>query len=571
MKKVYYATIFLVFVLLALFFVFGKKEELPYEYAFAKRGDIKQIVSVTGNVKPKKSIDLGFEVSGIILKINSNKDFVKKGDVLAVLNLNEIDKKIEQARAKIEAEQKALKSAEAALSAEISRLEEMEKGTREEEIKIAETEVKNAQINLDDAKANLENIKQKAEIDTTNLYNDIDDILNDAYTKTNDALNNKIASLFSEFNPNDFKLTFEVLDQSLKFKAQNERLSSELLLANIKDILSNLDVSDRDLAKNSLSLALGNLKQIRDFLNILSDAVDVSFGLSLSEKETFKNNVDLAWTEVNSLIAKIDNQIQAINLQESINQNNISQAEAKVNSAKNNLAFAKDNLALKKAGFSEEQIEAQRQKVVQAESNVGQQKAILKQAESELKRLEIEREKRILKAPIDGEASWEEIEAGEFVSFGKKIVSISSKDLYEIEAYIPEADITKIKKGQKAKVTLDAYGEDVVFEAKVSKISSSETILEGVSTYKVKFLFEGIDKKVNSGMTANLDIITQSKNDVIFVPKRAVYDKEGKKFVKVVQNGKIFEKEVSVGIKGIGVVEIIDGLSEGDKVVVLFK
>src|SRR5581483_10901237 len=95
---------------------------------------------------------------------------------------------------------------------------------------------------------------------------------------------------------------------------------------------------------------------------------------------------------------------------------------------------------------------------------------------------------------------------------------------FQIDANIAEADIAKVALGQKATVTLDAYGPDVVFNATVIKIDPAETIVDGVPTYKTTFQFDTPDDRIKSGMTANIDIQGDSHTDVLAVPERAVID-----------------------------------------------
>jgi len=141
---------------------------------------------------------------------------------------------------------------------------------------------------------------------------------------------------------------------------------------------------------------------------------------------------------------------------------------------------------------------------------------------------------------------------------------------FQIEANIPEADIAKVKPGQTANVTLDAYGPDVLFHASVVSVDPAETIVDGVPTYKTTFQFEGTDARIKSGMTANIDIQGQMHENVLSVPQRAVVNHNGKKYV-TIKTGKNTTKEVvvSLGLRGSdGAIEITDGLSVGDEVVV---
>ncbi len=137
-----------------------------------------------------------------------------------------------------------------------------------------------------------------------------------------------------------------------------------------------------------------------------------------------------------------------------------------------------------------------------------------------------------------------------------------------ISAAVPEVDVAKITIGDKAEVTLDAYGDTTVFPAAVSSIDPAETVIEGVPTYKVTLYFNDRDERVRSGMTANLDILTERREGVFRIPSRAVTTKDGKKIVRVPDISGLREVVVETGLRGSdGSIEIVSGLSEGDEVV----
>ena len=105
-------------------------------------------------------------------------------------------------------------------------------------------------------------------------------------------------------------------------------------------------------------------------------------------------------------------------------------------------------------------------------------------------------------------------------------------------------------------------------------IDPAETILENVPTYKVTLQFDQKDDRVRSGMTANIDILTNERNNVLIIPFRAVIDSDGKKSVRVLEsNGKKYTTvSINLGLKGSdGNIEVVNGLKVGQKVVTFIK
>jgi len=564
------AAVVIVLVLGSLFF--GGQTQVTYQTAQAQKTDVIQEINVTGTVKPKESVDLAFEVSGKVSEIFADVgDEVKKGDKLISLNSADLYAQLSQAQASLDTAKARLKQFQAALSVEKTKLTELQKGTRPEEIQIAETAVANAQKDLDDANTNLSNVQQKADIDLSNLYDDVPNVLNDAYTSTDDALNKQIISLFSENTPNDFKLTFDITDASLKNEVEQKRQISENELVALKNEIDALTPSSN--YDNALTNAKNHIIVARDMLSKLSQALDISTGLSASTLTTYKGYVNTARTNVNAEISSIDSQIQSISSQKIINQNAIFTAQSSVNDAQNALATAQDNLNLKKAGSTQEQLQAQENRVVQYEANVAEQEAQIKQAQASIANYQALIQKTTIYSPIDGTLTKQDLEVGEVVSPGVKVLAVIDRSKYNIEVYIPEADIAKAKLNDMARVTLDAYGNDVLFSAKIESIDPAETVIEGVSTYKSVLAFDDSNEKIKSGMTANVDITTGKSENVISIPQRAVIEKDGKKIVRILEKGNnVREVEVETGLKGSdGTIEIKSGISEGQNVVVFIQ
>jgi len=216
-------------------------------------------------------------------------------------------------------------------------------------------------------------------------------------------------------------------------------------------------------------------------------------------------------------------------------------------------------LILKEAGAEPEKIAAQQARVKAAEASVSN--------------IEAQLQKTVLRSPITGVVTRQDAKIGEIIGANSVITSLISDAAFEIKANIPEVDITKVEVGDSARVTLDAYGNDVVFTVTVSMIDPAETVIEGVSTYKVTFGFEENDDRIRSGMTANIDVETERREQVLYVPQRAVITKDQLKLIRVVTGKNTFEEvEIEIGIRGsYGNIEIISGIEEGDQIVTFIK
>ena len=207
------------------------------------------------------------------------------------------------------------------------------------------------------------------------------------------------------------------------------------------------------------------------------------------------------------------------------------------------------------------------------------------QAKASLALVRAQLSKYRLVAPFSGIVANIDVKEGQIVSPNEIMVSLMGNINFQIETNISEADIAKISVNDSAKVTMDAYGKDDVFNAKVIHIDPAGRIVDGITVYKVTLEFDLDDERILSGLTADLDILTDEKNDVLYIPSRNVISRDGKKYVMVVtdknsddnrfanltvvsekDNQNTFEIEITTGLKGSdGRIEVISGLKEGDK------
>src|SRR3989344_4264594 len=295
----------------------------------------------------------------------------------------------------------------------------------------------NAQLNK--AKADLASQQaklDKAGIDLNNYYGDVINAVNTAYTSANDAVRLKIDSLFSDDETDTPKLTFDSNDSQDKLSSQEQRLLMRDKLNNWLSQINSLNTnSTNGTLEQRLIDAKANLNAIYDFLNLLVNTTTNALSLSASTLNSYKTSLNDARSEIDSAISSIA----------SLNKN-ISSQKASINSLQ----------------------------------------ADIKSYEAGVENINAQISKTFLRSPISGVVTKQDAKTGEIASPNSVVVSIISSGSYEIDSNIPEVDIARIKVGNNAKITLDAYGNDVIFQAVVVSIDPGETVIEGVSTYLTK-------------------------------------------------------------------------------------
>jgi HlyD family secretion protein len=137
-----------------------------------------------------------------------------------------------------------------------------------------------------------------------------------------------------------------------------------------------------------------------------------------------------------------------------------------------------------------------------------------------------------------------------------------------VDANVDEVDVAKLSVGRPAEVTFDAL-PDRRFRGQVAAVAPSGNSTSGVVTYPIAINIQiPDDVTLPSGLTASVNITINRKTDVMVVPTRAVRRQGREQQVEVVSGSGTQMKTVQVGISNDQQTEIVDGLADGDVVVV---
>jgi macrolide-specific efflux system membrane fusion protein len=167
-------------------------------------------------------------------------------------------------------------------------------------------------------------------------------------------------------------------------------------------------------------------------------------------------------------------------------------------------------------------------------------------------------------APIDAEVIVRAFEPGQTVTAADAVLVLSNRLI--VNAQVDETDIGRVKVGQKAVVSLDAY-PDVKVASKVEHISYESKVVNNATIYEVDILPDKVPDVFRSGMSALVEIVERQKNGVLRVPVTAVARGRKKTTVTVLEDGREVRREVRLGASDEKYVEIISGLGANDTVV----
>lgn len=491
------------------FWVYGKyfrREEAALLFFAVERGSIQEAVKVRGEVAAGKDFDLEFPFSGTVERV-----FVSEGQSVgreeALAKLETRDFEIELSRLRAVALQKE------------ANVEKLLAGPTKEDVRVSEAKVSSAKTAVEDARENLV------------------DKLRDAYTKSDDAVRNKVDQFISGSKGANPQLNFSVSDASVEQSLESGRVAIEELLNTWKESSGALSVLS-DL-KEQTGVVKKNLDTIASFLNSVTFALaplTPNTSLTQTVLDGWRADVSTARTNVNTAIT------------------NTSSAEEKLKTAESSLRVAEDELLLKKAGTRAEDVAI-------AEAQV-------KEVENQIAAVEEKIRKSTLRSPAETRVVKVWVEQREVFTPGSPAISLSGSG-HKVQADISELEIGRVREGDSSEVLLrlDAF-PDFEFRGKVVSIDPKEVIKDEDVFYRANVYFDSKGVNLRPGMSVDLTILVSLRENVLKVPALAVYGGGGKRFVKILDGKNQTEVEVTVGISDGESVEITSGLAEGQTVVV---
>ncbi len=534
MRKGVILIVVIIFLAVAgIYFSFFKKEKPAFTLTEVIRGEISQEVSETGQVKKGEEINLSFKNAGRIEKIYVEVgEEVKKGDILA---------KEDTVQLRIQ-----LEDAEAAQSLASAKLDKLLTGAGPEEIQIQKTARDNARISLESAQQNLKDVEILAAENLKAAYEDAQNSLDDAYSEADDAF----------FTADLIQNNYFIKNDQEGIRVRENRDEIEKSLAEIKSSLEEAKIDPKqkniDLAlsktKTALNKILSSLRFIREVCesSVYRDVVSSTDKTSLDNQKNY----------IAGTLTSVTDSEQTTSLTKLTNDSNINTAKAQVSAAEGALKAAENQLALLLSPPRKEDVDLYRAQVEQAEAQV--------------KLLENQIREATLYSPVEGQIAKIKKRGGEMAQplLQDMVIVLLPASPFEIEADIYEEDVVKINIDNPVDISLIALAENI-FKGKVISIDPAQELIEGVVYYKVIIGFEETPEGIKPGMTADVTIKTDSRENVLIVPETAIQKKDEKSIVQVFKNGAIEEREIKIGLRGSNdMVEVVSGLEEGEKVIV---
>jgi len=219
---------------------------------------------------------------------------------------------------------------------------------------------------------------------------------------------------------------------------------------------------------------------------------------------------------------------------------------------------------------AQSQLAISRAKVTEARAQVAQAKAAADRAAEDVANATI-------RAPIRGTVLSRDVEIGSPVSSilnlganATLVMTLGDIEQVFVRGKVDEADIGRVRLGQQARIRVETF-KDKTFNGKVTQISPMGVEKDNVTNFEVRVSIDNPGKELKANMTANAEIVLEEHADSLIIPEAAItYDAQKNAFVDLLtpgaKNGRK-KVQIKVGVGNGTKIQVLDGLKQGDKVI----
>lgn len=353
----------------------------------------------------------------------------------------------------------------------------------------------------------------------------------------------------------------------LQIALNQAKTNHQAALERVKQLESNLakvQSGGRDEQVRQAKSQLRRAQTTRDQRQREFDRADILY----REGALSRANCEVARTALASAESDVEVATEAVKIESTPRTEDVDQAVAQLNEARKVAlgAFSALNLAKKTL---DERIAA-RQQVVQARGqrdtanatkqvSNAQGQAGLAQKEAALAQLA----KTQVRAPFAGRVSQRLVEPGQTVGLGNSLFVLAGEGQLRVRLNVDESNISLIKIGDKATVSIDAFPE-LQLPAVISEIGSAADFQKGTVEVRLRLLKS--DSRLKPELTADVNLVIATYNSAIVIPRRALMNPDERPEVYVLKGGRIESRTVKWSRGNSDNVVITEGISEGEVV-----
>jgi membrane fusion protein (multidrug efflux system) len=186
-------------------------------------------------------------------------------------------------------------------------------------------------------------------------------------------------------------------------------------------------------------------------------------------------------------------------------------------------------------------------------------------AEAERNAAQVELDRTTIRAPFSGIVTARFIEKGQNINTTTQLFTILDAEPLQAKIYLPEKEIYGISENQKIDLALNAQ-KNVAFAGHVRQINPAVDPKTG--TVKVTIEITNPPSAVRPGSFVDVKLVTQRHDNVVLIPKKALIDEAGERYVFLIEKNLAVRRNVKVGFLDDTSAEVLSGIKQGDAVVV---
>ena len=194
-----------------------------------------------------------------------------------------------------------------------------------------------------------------------------------------------------------------------------------------------------------------------------------------------------------------------------------------------------------------------------SKAEVGKVEAQADEAKASLAAANVVVQKSNIRAPRDGMVYYLPVHEGQFVAGGELLIQVADINQVQLRAFVDEPDIGKLQAGQDVKVTWDG-DPGRTWQGKVSQVPTTVVTRGTRNVGEFTCIVNNSEEKLLPNVNVNVNIITAQHDNAITVPREAIHQDDGKRYVFQIVNGELKRRDVQTSLSNLTKMEITQGL-----------
>ncbi len=166
-----------------------------------------------------------------------------------------------------------------------------------------------------------------------------------------------------------------------------------------------------------------------------------------------------------------------------------------------------------------------------------------------------------IRAPHDGTVYSLPVHPGQFVATGELLVQVADLSRVQLRAFVDEPDVGRLQSGQPVKVTWDAL-PGRVWNGKVAQVPTTVVTLGTRNVGQITCMVDNPEEKLLPNVNVNVSIVTAQHDNALTVPREAIHQDDGKRFVYEINDSELKRRDVQTSLSNLTRMEITQGIGD---------